>query len=75
MQIHLKCFRLKYKGDVYICKVEAWFGSSQWNEKLSESNYRLRPEQIKSSNLYLYSALYNTDCVKAALQFQTVNVL
>ncbi len=29
----------------------------------------------KSSHLYLYSALYNTDCVKAALQCQEENSL
>ncbi len=29
----------------------------------------------KSSHLYLYSALYNTDCVKAALQCQQENSL
>ncbi len=27
--------------------------------------------KIKLSHVYLYSALYNTDCVKAALQSQT----
>ncbi len=30
---------------------------------------------VKASHLYLYSALYNTDCVKAALQFKQENSL
>jgi len=28
-------------------------------------------KQVKSSHLYLYSAFYNTDCIKAASQWTT----
>ncbi len=30
------------------------------------------PFTVKSSHLYLYSAFNNTDCVKAALQYQCI---
>ncbi len=32
-------------------------------------------EETKLSHLYLYSALYNTDCVKAASQSQQENIV
>ncbi len=32
-------------------------------------------QQCVSSHLYLYSAVNNTDCVKAALQYQIVSIM
>jgi len=35
--------------------------------KLLRSNF----QKVKSSQIYLYSAFYNTDCIKAASQYQS----
>ncbi len=42
----------------------------RFNGEDASSEAAVMSSQVKSSHLYLYSAFNNTDCVKAALQYQ-----
>jgi len=65
MEVNGDCHFSKY---LLLCSAEERIS---WLEQLEGINYffYLRVNcHVKSSHIYLYSAFYNTDCFKAALQ-------
>ncbi len=57
----------KHPGSFKLYNAGEWVLFSIAQKKSNKAH----PPIIKSSQLYLYSAFYDTDCVKAALQYHT----